>query len=76
MKLPYKFLLLIVCILSAPYTLSAQCAMCRAALATGNQQNTAEGINHGITYLMVFPYLLAAILGFVVYRITKKEKYS
>lgn len=67
-------LILILCCL--PYTASAQCAMCRAALQTGEDQSAAAGINHGITYLMMFPYILVGILGFVVYRIIKKESAS
>jgi len=51
----------------------SQCAMCRAALMTGDEQNTAEGINHGITYLMIIPYVLAAITAFAIYRVIKKE---
>jgi len=51
----------------------AQCAMCRAALKTGEDQSVASGVNHGITYLMLFPYVLAGVLGYAVYRIIKKE---
>jgi hypothetical protein len=28
----------------------------------------AEGVNNGITYLMVFPYLLIGVLFYVIYR--------
>lgn len=56
-----------------PYISSAQCAMCRAALQTGDQEATAEGINHGITYLMIFPYIIAGIMAYAIYRIYKKE---
>ena len=38
--------------------LEAQCAMCRAVLESEDGQSTAEGINNGILYLMVVPYLL------------------
>lgn len=56
-----------------PYITSAQCAMCRAALQTGDQVNTAEGINHGITYLMMFPYIIAGVIAYAIYKIYKKE---
>jgi len=46
----------------------AQCAMCRAVLENEDGQNTAEGINNGIVYLMAIPYLLVAGIGFVIYR--------
>ena len=41
---------------NTPYSYS-QCAMCKAVVETGDV-TMAEGINNGITYLMVFPYLL------------------
>lgn len=73
MKSFYQKIILLLLLIVSPNILSAQCAMCRAALQTGDQQNIAEGINHGITYLMMFPYILVGILGYVVYRIIKKE---
>lgn len=60
-------------LLLLPLLTSAQCAMCRAALQTGDQPSTAEGINHGITYLMIFPYVIAGIMAYAIYRIYKKE---
>ena len=39
-------------------TIEAQCAMCRAVLESGENSQTAKGVNNGIMYLMVFPYLL------------------
>ncbi len=47
---------------------SAQCAMCRAVLESEQGQNTAEGINNGIVYLMAIPYILIAGLGYFIYR--------
>lgn len=54
--------------------LSAQCAMCRAVLETEDAGNAAEGINNGIMYLMVFPYLLVGGIGIAIYRFRKKQK--
>lgn len=51
----------------------AQCAMCKAVVE-GGEQNIAEGVNNGITYLMVFPYLLVGILAYFLYRNRKKQK--
>ena len=53
--------------------LKAQCAMCKAVVENGDV-SMAEGVNNGITYLMVFPYLLIAILFFVIYRYRKQAK--
>lgn len=51
----------------------SQCAMCKAVLETGDV-SMAEGVNNGITYLMVFPYILIGTLFFVIYRYQKKAK--
>ena len=51
----------------------SQCAMCKAVVENGDVP-MAEGINNGITYLMVFPYLLIGILFFTIYRYKKKVK--
>lgn len=55
----------------------AQCAMCRAVLESEEGQKAAEGINNGIVYLMVIPYLLVGIIGYIVYKgYTKGKKPS
>ncbi len=51
----------------------AQCAMCRASLETEDSGNKAEGINNGIVYLMVFPYILFIVIAFAIYRVMKKK---
>ena len=38
----------------------SQCAMCKAVVENGDV-SMAEGVNNGITYLMVFPYLLIGV---------------
>ncbi|MBT6081368.1 MAG: hypothetical protein HOH06_00090 [Polaribacter sp.] len=45
----------------------SQCAMCKAVVENGDV-SMAEGVNNGITYLMVFPYLLIGVLFYVIYR--------
>ena len=51
----------------------SQCAMCKAVVENGDV-SMAEGVNTGIPYLMVFPYLLIGILLYVIYRYKKKAK--
>ncbi|WP_299059363.1 hypothetical protein [uncultured Polaribacter sp.] len=51
----------------------SQCAMCKAVVENGDT-SMAEGVNNGITYLMVFPYLLIGLLFFAVYRYKKNYK--
>jgi hypothetical protein len=46
----------------------AQCAMCRAVLESEESQSTAKGINNGIVYLMVIPYVLIGGLAYYIYR--------
>ena len=56
---------------------NAQCAMCRAVLENEDGQNTAKGINDGIIYLMLIPYILIGGLGYIIYLKffkTKKEQ--
>lgn len=49
----------------------SQCAMCKAVVENGDSA-MAEGVNDGITYLMVFPYLLIGVLLYSLYRYKKK----
>lgn len=63
-------------LLSLIFTVSsagAQCAMCKAVIENGNE-TMAEGVNNGITYLMVFPYLLVGFLIYAIYRYRQVQK--
>lgn len=52
----------------------AQCAMCRAVLESEEGGQAAKGINNGIVYLMIFPYLLIGGVGYAIYRSRKKAR--
>lgn len=67
-KITYTFVFLLVSFIS-----NAQCAMCRAVLESEEGQSAAEGINNGIVYLMVIPYLLVGGVGFLVYKKLKNK---
>lgn len=69
-----KHLVILLLFLLASLPVEAQCAMCRAVLETEEGGNTAKGINDGIAYLMLFPYLLVGGLGYVIYRMRKKAQ--
>lgn len=56
------------------FSSSAQCAMCRAVLESEEGGTKAEAINNGIVYLMIFPYVMVAIVFYVVYRMKFKKK--
>jgi hypothetical protein len=51
-----------------------QCAMCRAALESSGNKTKAEAVNDGIVFLMAVPYILVAIIGFVIYSMYYKKK--
>jgi hypothetical protein len=68
MKAGLFLLLVVICVLPA----EAQCAMCRAVLESEQSGTSAKGINNGIMYLMVFPYLLVGTVGYLVYRNRQK----
>ncbi len=69
MRKIFTFLLLVFAIISG----DAQCAMCKAVIENGNEP-MAEGVNNGITYLMVFPYLLVGFLIYAIYRYRQVQK--
>lgn len=68
-----KIILFYLLILLSIKTSFAQCAMCKAVVE-GGEQNIAEGVNNGIKYLMVFPYILVGVLGYFLYKNRKKSK--
>lgn len=53
----------------------AQCAMCKATLESdlASGGTVGKGINDGILYLMLFPYLIFSIGGYFIYRHLKKN---
>lgn len=55
-------------------TTTTQCAMCRAVLESEEDNSTAKGVNNGIKYLMVIPYLLVGGVFYAIYRSRKKDQ--
>lgn len=49
----------------------AQCSMCKAVAETADGGGFGAGLNYGIVYLMIFPYL---IIGGIAYKIYKNKK--
>jgi len=68
LKLTNKHIVVFFVILLLVFSLEAQCAMCRAVLESEDGQSTAKGINNGIIYLMVIPYLLVGGVAYFIYR--------
>ncbi|UPT72329.1 MAG: hypothetical protein M0D53_09115 [Flavobacterium sp. JAD_PAG50586_2] len=58
------------------YSLSAtaQCAMCRASLESEGNKTKVEAVNDGIVFLMAVPYIIAAVIGYAIYRMYFKKK--
>ena len=52
-------LILIICIFLSTTSLYSQCAMCRVVAESSQDAGgtIANGLNTGILYLMIFPYL-------------------
>jgi hypothetical protein len=67
-KIIFTYILLMVFTVNSFYS---QCAMCKAVVENGDV-DMAEGVNNGISYLMVFPYLLVGGLFYTLYRYNKK----
>ncbi len=54
--------------------ITTQCAMCRAVLESEKDNSTAKGINNGIKYLMIIPYILVGGVFYFIYKSKKKDK--
>ena len=68
------FFLVMMLLVSFGGNVMAQCAMCRSTLennfSNGNP-GIASGINTGILYLLVLPYLAVLCLGYFWYKASK-----
>lgn len=71
-----KFLFILAFLMSHSLLVPAQCAMCRATLENNLSNGNigiAAGINFGILYLFVAPYLFVSLLAFFWYRTSKRN---
>jgi hypothetical protein len=69
-KIRAAFLSLVLVVLSSAGLL-AQCAMCRATAESATENvdsGIGQGLNSGIVYLMLLPYLLLATVAVVFFR--------
>jgi uncharacterized membrane protein len=64
------FALLVICYTSA----SAQCAMCQGQVETATDagSSVAMGVNKGVLYIFMMPYLIIATIGYFWWRARKK----
>lgn len=62
------------------YSSNAQCAMCKGTVESNQKEETgkalkkAKGLNAGILYLMVLPYIIGSVIAYMWYQNSKKEK--
>ena len=71
-----KLILATIFLLYSVSDVLAQCAMCRATVGStlSDGRNTiATGLNFGILYLLVMPYLIAGLAIFFFIRAAKKR---
>ncbi|WET04550.1 hypothetical protein NYQ10_07865 [Flavobacterium johnsoniae] len=74
-KVKFQSFVFGICFFFIGISMNAQCAMCRAALSGDSNIKKAEAVNDGIVYLMVIPYLLVAVIGYLIYKMyTSKKK--
>lgn len=68
------FALLLGVLLSlAPLAASAQCVMCKSQIEAARQERDdydVAGLNKGIVYMMMVPYILMGAVGYFWYRRT------
>jgi len=72
-----RLTLVITLLLWVSLDLMAQCAMCRATLennVSNGQAGIAAGINFGILYLFVMPYLIVVVLGLLWYKKSRSNQ--
>ncbi|MEN2282354.1 hypothetical protein AAGF08_09465 [Algoriphagus sp. SE2] len=73
----YKIFLVFAIFVFTQINTYAQCAMCRASVennVANGDTSIGAGLNAGILYLFVMPYLMAMVIGFFWYRASKKRK--
>lgn len=80
MKNHYKIVLIsfwLLALLNHSQPVSAQCAMCKAVAKSNidsRKNEVGKGINSGVFYLLVTPYLLVGGLAFYIYKNRKNRE--
>jgi large-conductance mechanosensitive channel len=69
-------ILLLIFVLSSVQNIMAQCAMCRATVGSNlseGRNTIGTGLNFGILYLLVIPYLIVGLGVFFYIRAAKQR---
>ena len=81
-KKPLKniFYIILISLFASIYNCNAQCAMCKGTIESNQKEEVkkslkkAKGLNTGILYLMILPYILGSVIAYMWYQNSKKEK--
>lgn len=76
-KVFWVFVGIILSVILSSTDIYAQCAMCRGSVESsmGNgRNNVGVGLNTGIVYLFVMPYLIVAVIGYLWYKSSKRNQ--
>ena len=71
MKISLKYFVFAFILILLNMSASAQCAMCKATAESATEnvdKGIGEGLNAGIVYLMLIPYVLLATVALVFFR--------
>jgi uncharacterized membrane protein len=76
MNKAFRILFLTVLILIIAHVAFSQCAMCTevADEASRNGNSAGDGINKGVLYLFLAPYLIVGTIGFIWWRSRRKAQ--
>ena len=75
-RVVFLIVLVLLIFLLTQADLLAQCPMCRMS-AESNLKNggtAGKGLNNGILYIFVMPYLLVGVIGYMWWKNSKKNK--
>jgi len=77
----FSKIILVLFLLACLFTISsdavAQCAMCKSNLEMARKDGGTQvgnTLNNGILYLLVLPYAIAGVFGFIYYKKYKEKK--
>ena len=72
------FILIAAIILLSLFSAHAQCSMCQAVAESSRDAGSAnsDGVNKGVLYIFMMPYLIIATIGYFWWRIKKKAQQS
>jgi hypothetical protein len=76
MNRAFKIIFLTLLILVVAHVAFSQCAMCTevADEASKNGSSAGDGINKGVLYLFLSPYLIVGTIGFIWWRSRRKAQ--